>query len=121
MALELLAVEGAALDFQDPSHSGTIAIIPASVTYSKVKCNGDEQYISISFTVTAFVGPGITSGTGAGVITGSTTKTKVNTGLDPVREDDSVTITITDTVSPYGTTSTTVYVDDAGQTKSKAL
>jgi hypothetical protein len=121
MALELLAVEGLTLDFQDPTHSGTITIIPASVKYSKVKCNGNQVYTSISFTVTAFSGGGITSGTGAGVITGSTTKTKVNSGVKPVRDDDSVTITITDSVSPFGTTSTTVLVDNPGQTKSKAI
>lgn len=119
MALKLLADTSCTLDFQDPSHSGTIVIIPASITSSKVKTQSDEVYLSISFTVTAFVGPGITSGTGAGVITGSTTKTGCNS-ISPIREDDSVTIVITDTVSPFGTTNTTVFVDDAGQTKAKA-
>jgi hypothetical protein len=117
---EFLAVQGLTLGFRDPTHSGTILIIPASVLYTKVKSTGNQVYISISFTVTEFAGPGISSGTGAGVITGSTVKTKVNNGQQPVREEDQVIITITDSVTPFGTLSTTVYVDDAGQTKAKA-
>ncbi len=117
---EYLAVQGFTLDFRDLTHSGTILIIPASVLYSKVKGTGNQVYISISFTVTAFVGPGIASGTGAGVITGSTVKTMVNNGQSPCREEDQVTITITDSVTPFGTLSTTVYVSAAGQTKAKA-
>jgi len=117
---ELLAVEGLTLDFQDPTHSGTITIIPASVVVDAVQCQGDKVYVIISFTVAAFSGPGISVGTGAGVITGTATKTKVSNGLIPCREDDSVTITITDSVTPFGTLSTTVYVSDAGQTKAKA-
>jgi len=117
---EYLAVEGLTLAFRDPSHTGTIVIIPASVLYTEVKGQTNSVYISISFTVTAFSGGGITSGTGAGVITGSTTKTLVNNGLQPVRQEDQVIITITDSVSPFGTTSTTVYVSVAGQAKAKA-
>ncbi len=117
---ELIAVLGLTLDFRDPAHSGSFFIVPASILYSKVKGSDNQVYTSISFTVTDFAGPGITAGIGAGIITGSTTKTKVNNGVQPCREEDQVTITITDTVSPYGTLDTTVYISDAGQTKAKA-
>lgn len=117
---ELLAVEGLTLDFRSASHSGTIVILPVSVMYPTVKCDGNASYISISFTVIAFAGGGISSGTGAGVITGSATKVKIDTTDVPVREEDEVTIMITDSVTPFGTTNTTVYVSDAGQTKAKA-
>lgn len=117
---ELLAIDGSTvLDFRDITHSGTITIVP-SVKSPVVKCNGDSVYTSIVFVVSAFSGGGISVGTGAGAIDGSTVKTKIDSGSQPVREQDEVEITITDSVSPYGTTTTTVYVKTAGQTKAKA-
>lgn len=117
---ELITVEGLTLDFLDPNQSGKIAIT-GGIKYSKVKCDGNQAYGTIIFTVTAFEGNVISSGgTGGGAITGSSTKAKAN-GQSLVLEGDSVTITVTGPVSPFPTESATIYVSDAGQTKAKAV
>lgn len=116
---ELLCVYDYDLDFRDPSHSGTFTITSSS-TYDKVKCIGKKVFESISFSISNFVGGGLTAGAGKGTITGSAIKIKIDNNKIPIRKEDQIIITVTDTVSPYGTTTTTVYVSDAGQTKVKA-
>jgi hypothetical protein len=118
---ELITVEGATLKFQDPTHSGTISILPASVLADPVKCQGAKAYKSIAFSVTGFSGGAVPSGgTGAGVIVGNSTKAKSQAAA-LVLADASVTIVITGTGSPPPTQSTTVEVDDPGQDKAAAV
>lgn len=117
---ELIAVQGLTLGFRDPTHDGTIMVLPASVTYPKVKCNSNQAYKTVTFSVTGFSGGAVPSGgTGGGSISGTSVKSKAN-GQSIVREEDQVTITVTGTGSPPPTQSTTVYVSVAGQTKTKA-
>ena len=123
MASEYLTVETCTLDFSTPGHTGTITILPASIKYSKVQSGGNEQYVTISFSITGFVStyPLISNGTGLGIIVGSATKVKVNNGLLPVRENDNVDVVITDLNSPYLSTITNVFVRLSGQDVAKAV
>lgn len=120
MAAELLTVEGAELEVKSPAGaSGTISILPASIKAARVKCGGNAAYKTIAFSVDNYTSPAISSGTGAGVITGNTTKTK-SSGAALVREDATAIITITDTVNPFGTEAAEIGIKTPGQTKVKA-
>jgi hypothetical protein len=115
---ELVAIPGCVLALS--AGTGTITIIPASVTSAHCKAGGQGIYLSISFTVAGYVGSGISAGTGAGVIVGTATKVLTD-GIKPVREKDKVTITITDSETPFGSTTVDVSVLTAGQTKVKGV
>jgi hypothetical protein len=116
MSAELVAVEGLTLKFSNPLYTGTIVIGPGPVIWlpDVTKVIGKKIALSIPFTVTGFVGGGISSGTGAGVLSAIGKKAAVQT-LPPVTLEDSVTILITDTVTPFGTLNVDVVIDDPAQ------
>lgn len=114
---ELLVVEGAALEVKSPvGASGTITILPASIKSDSVKSSGNKAYHNISFTVSAYSSSAITSGTGAGIISGNSVKNKGSL-LAFVLEDADIEITITDTVNPFPTELATIGIADPNQNK----
>lgn len=121
MAAELIVVEGATLKFKDPTHSGTIVIgtevgpPPAlpSVFADKVKSGGNRAFLSIGFAVSGFAGGGVSGGIGVGTIVGTSEKAKSLASF--VVEDDEISITVTAAASPFNSTTTTVVVDNPGQ------
>ena len=121
-----LAVEGCTLKVQTPASGGSFAILPigSGSIGSKMKCQGNQVYTSLAFTVTEVAVttsiPPVVSGSGGGTIAGTATKAKAS-GQPPVSKGDSVIITVTDANPPYGTADVTVEVDDPGQTKAKAV
>jgi hypothetical protein len=117
-----LAVEGCTLKVQTPASGGSFVILPigSGSIGSKMKCQGNQVYTSLAFTVTAVSMGAVVSGSGGGTIAGTATKAKAS-GQPPVRKGDSVIITVTDANPPYGTASVTVEVNDPGQTKAKAV
>lgn len=114
---ELLVVEGATLEVKSPAEaSGTITILPASIKSDSVKCSGNKAYHNISFTVSAYSSTAITSGAGAGVISGNSVKNKGNS-LSFVLGDANVEIKITDTVDPKPTEFATIGIANPNQDK----
>jgi hypothetical protein len=119
-----MACEGCTLKFSNPAHTGLITILPVGggSSGSNAGCGGNQVYRGVAFTCTACSnGAGIINGTGAGSISGTAVKVKVS-AQPPVRKGDSVTITIVGTSggSP-ASYSSTIEVDDPGQSKAKAV
>jgi hypothetical protein len=115
----LLVVDGATLKFKTstPPVTGTITVLPASIKSLKVSCNGHDVYTTIAFSITGATNGTVTAGTGAGVITGTSSKVLMNS-LSPVRKADEVTVVVTGVIgSSSGTFNATVTVDNAGQSK----
>lgn len=119
MSLELLCSANTTLKFSDSLVTGLITILPTSVLSTKTKAEGLTLYHSISFTVTGAAKGTCTAGTGAGIINGTTTLCKEFT-LPFVKESGETTILITgtDSGSPCSF-STTIQIDNTGQTKVK--
>lgn len=124
---EYLACVTATLKAQAPASGGSFTILPivplgTGSLGSNVKCQSNEVYTAIKFTVTAIAvtTPPITSGSGGGTIVGTATKVKAST-QPVVRKGDSVVISVTDTVTPFGSANVTILVDDPGQDKAKGL
>lgn len=122
---ELLVCEGCTLKFSDTSVSGDITVNPAvgtppSVLSQKVAVEGNKVFLVVGFLVTNFSGLGISNGTGAGIIIGTSQKAKAGT-LSIVLETDSTVVVVTGTNDspppPVLAVSVGVEIDDPGQDK----
>ena len=120
---KFIAVVGCSFSFVNPAHSGTVTVTSSPST--KVKADGNFVYTTpLSITITNGSDGSITNATGSGVINATATKVKVE-GIFVMRVDDiSVPITMTGTnpspPPPTATYVTTVEINDAGNTKTKA-
>lgn len=127
MPAEYVATELLVLTFQNPAHTGIIdARAPLTAVYIQDSITFNQVGMTIS---NGSDGAGITSASGLGVLVGSAEKVLVKNIEPPfetagvVRVGDEVDILMTGVTgsgSPASYT-TTVYVQDAGQDKVKAV
>lgn len=111
MSLELLVVEGCTYSCTN----GATATLTTGVTSPYVKCQGSKAYHSITVTVSL---AGYTSMPATFI--GASVKVK-SLGTAFVRGNQTVSVTLTQSSSPFGTIPVVVSIADAGQSKVKIV